>query len=154
MQANEYCKFCQSLKINAKNVITNEPIFHPQFNTPPHRTLESQYIYQTVRPQLQRIQLLSFSSHFSFFVLVDNRYEKQQYYVIVFLLLLFFNFVLPCKRKTYILLTSSNNQISKFRIPNIYNEIFVLIFLMILRTHFEASLRFRKNQKRLRDFNI
>ena len=44
-----------------------------------------------------------------------------------------------------ILLTSSNNQISKFRIPNIYNEIFVLIFLMILRTHFEASLRFRKN---------
>ena len=44
-----------------------------------------------------------------------------------------------------ILLTSSNNQISEFRIPNIYNEIFVLIFLMILRTHFEASLRFRKN---------
>ena len=46
---------------------------------------------------------------------------------------------------TTILLTSSNNQISEFRIPNIYNEIFVLIFLMILRTHFEASLRFRKN---------
>ena len=34
--------------------------------------------------------------------------------------------------------------ISEFRIPNIYHEIFVLIFLMILRTHFEASLRFRK----------
>ena len=44
-----------------------------------------------------------------------------------------------------ILLTSLNNQISEFRIPNIYNEIFVLFFLMILRTHFEASLRFRKN---------
>ena len=47
--------------------------------------------------------------------------------------------------ETTILLTSSNNQISEFRIPNIYNEFFVLIFLMILRTHFEASLRFRKN---------
>ena len=45
----------------------------------------------------------------------------------------------------FILLTSSYNQISEFRIPNIYYEIFVLIFLMILRTHFEASLRFRKN---------
>ena len=45
----------------------------------------------------------------------------------------------------YILLTSSNNQISEFWISNIYHEIFVLIFLMILRTHFEASLRFRKN---------
>ena len=44
-----------------------------------------------------------------------------------------------------ILLTSSNNQISEFRIPNMYNEIFVLIFLMILTTHFEGSLRFRKN---------
>ena len=44
-----------------------------------------------------------------------------------------------------ILLTSSNNQISEFWIPNIYNAIFVLIFLMILRTNFEASLRFRKN---------
>ena len=50
-----------------------------------------------------------------------------------------------CLLKPFILLTSSNNQISKFRIPNIYNEIFVLIFLMILTTHFEASLRFRKN---------
>ena len=44
-----------------------------------------------------------------------------------------------------ILLTSSNNQIFEFRIPNIYNKILVLIFLMILRTQFEASLRFRKN---------
>ena len=44
-----------------------------------------------------------------------------------------------------ILLTSSNNQISEFRIPNIYNEISDVIFLMILRIHFEASLRFRKN---------
>ena len=51
-------------------------------------------------------------------------------------------------------LTSSNNQFSEFRISNIYNKIFVLIFLMILRTHFEASLRFRKNYKRLHDFNI
>ena len=54
----------------------------------------------------------------------------------------------------FISLTSSNNQFSEFRISNINNELFVLIFLMILRTHFEASLRFRKNQKRLRDFNI
>ena len=46
---------------------------------------------------------------------------------------------------TCILLTSSNNLISEFRIPNTYNEIFVLIFLMILRTHFEASLRFWNN---------
>ena len=30
--------------------------------------------------------------------------------------------------QSFILLTSSNNQMSKFRIPNIYNEIFVLIF--------------------------
>ena len=51
------------------------------------------------------------------------------------------------RRKSYkieqsILLTSSNNQIYEFRIPNL---IFVLIFFMILRTNFEASLRFRKN---------
>ena len=39
-----------------------------------------------------------------------------------------------------ILLTSSNNQISEFRIPNIYYEIFVLIFLMILRTHFAECI--------------
>ena len=44
---------------------------------------------------------------------------------------------------TIILLTSSNNQISEFRIPNIYHEIFD--YLMILRTHFKASMRFRKN---------
>ena len=45
---------------------------------------------------------MSFSSHFSFFVLVDKSYEKQKYYVIV-CFLLFFIFVLPllpCKRKT------------------------------------------------------
>ena len=42
-------------------------------------------------------------------------------------------------------LTSSNNQFSEFRISNIYKQIFVLIFLMILRRNFEASLRFRKN---------
>ena len=46
------------------------------------------------------------------------------------------------------------SRIFRIRIPNIYNKNFVLIFLAILRTHFEASLRFRKNQKRLRDFNI
>ena len=40
------------------------------------------------------------------------------------------------KFESNILLMSSNNQIPEFRIPNIYNEIFVLIFLMILRTHF------------------
>ena len=42
------------------------------------------------------------------------------------------------------------------RIPNpqYLQLIFILIFLMILRTHFEASLKFRKNQKRLRDFNL
>ena len=40
---------------------------------------------------------------------------------------------------------TTNNQFSEFRISNIYNKIFVLIFLMILRTHFETSLRFRKN---------
>ena len=32
------------------------------------------------------------------------------------------------KFKAFILLTSPNNQISEFRIPNIYNQIFVLIF--------------------------
>ena len=56
---------------------------------------------------------------------------------------------LQCKQNMInISLTSSNNQFSKFRILNIYKEIFVLIFLMILRTHFEASLRFRKKYKR------
>ena len=50
--------------------------------------------------------------------------------------------------ETSILLTSSNNQFSEFQISNIYDEIFVLIFLMILRTHFEASLRFRNNLNR------
>ena len=30
--------------------------------------------------------------------------------------------------KTYILLTSSNNQISEFRIPNTYNEILFILF--------------------------
>ena len=30
--------------------------------------------------------------------------------------------------KSYILLTSSNNQISEFRIPNIYNEILFILF--------------------------
>ena len=49
-----------------------------------------------------------------------------------------------CKNKVFH--TSSNNQFSELRISNIYNEIFVLIFLMILRTNFlKASLRFRKN---------
>ena len=52
----------------------------------------------------QILQILSFSSHFSFFVLVDKSYEKRKYYVIVCLfVLLFFIFVLPvlpCKRKT------------------------------------------------------
>ena len=37
---------------------------------------------------------------------------------------------------TNILLTSSKNQIYEFRIPNIYNWIFIFIFSMILRTHF------------------
>ena len=34
-----------------------------------------------------------------------------------------------------------------FRIPNIYNEIFVLIFVMILRTHFEASWDLERTRK-------
>ena len=43
-----------------------------------------------------------------------------------------------------------------FRIPNpkYLQRNFCFDFLMILRTHFEASLRFRKNWKKLRDFNL
>ena len=33
-----------------------------------------------------------------------------------------------CDLVTFILLTSSNNQISEFRIPNIYNEILFILF--------------------------
>ena len=43
-----------------------------------------------------------------------------------------------------------------FRIPNLeyLKQNFCFDFLMILRTHFEASLKFRKKYKKLRDFNI
>ena len=93
---------------------------------------------------------------------IPNIYNEI--FVLIFLMILRTNFEASFRFKKnqerfrdfniYILLTSSNNQSYEFRIPNIYNLIFVLIFLMILRTHFEASLRFRKNQKRLRDFNL
>ena len=45
------------------------------------------------------------------------------------------NFPANLRNVGYILLTSSNNQFSEFWISNIYNEILVLIFLMILSTH-------------------
>ena len=44
----------------------------------------------------QILQILSFSSHFSFFVLVDKNYEKRKYYVIVCLFFIIFNFCLVC----------------------------------------------------------
>ena len=53
----------------------------------------------------KNLTFVSFSSHFSFFVLVDKSYEKRKYYVIVCFVffLLFFIFILPVlpwKRKT------------------------------------------------------
>ena len=44
-------------------------------------------------------RLMSFSSHFLFFVLVDKCYEKQKYYKIDFFLLIFI-FVLPYALQT------------------------------------------------------
>ena len=44
----------------------------------------------------QNTWLLSFSSHFSFFVLVDKSYEKRKYYIIVCLFFITFHFRLAC----------------------------------------------------------